>query len=57
MSKTRPEALRNSLLTNGHSPGKYRSFTVRNLPAWYDAFSVAPGQALYLAPAERIRIW
>ncbi|MGE0640599.1 MAG: M13 family metallopeptidase [Thermoanaerobaculia bacterium] len=56
-SKTRPEALRNSLLTNGHSPGKYRSFTVRNLAAWYDAFSVRPGQALYLAPAERIRIW
>jgi len=23
---------------------------VRNQDAWYDAFDVAPGQALYLAP-------
>ena len=31
--------------------------TVRNLDAWYDAFDVTPGQKLYLAPADRVRIW
>jgi putative endopeptidase len=30
---------------------------VRNLDAWYDAFDVKPGQALYLAPPERVRVW
>jgi predicted metalloendopeptidase len=25
--------------------------------AWYPAFDVKPGQSLYLAPAERVRVW
>jgi predicted metalloendopeptidase len=56
-SKFREPALRRLLLTNGHSPGFYRALTVRNLDPWYDAFSVRPGEKLYLAPAERVRIW
>jgi predicted metalloendopeptidase len=34
-----------------------RDAILRNVDAWYDAFDVRPGQALYLAPAERVRIW
>jgi predicted metalloendopeptidase len=30
---------------------------VRNLDAWYAAFLVKPGQALYLSPADRVKIW
>jgi len=30
---------------------------VRNLDAWYRLFGVKPGQALYLAPTERVRVW
>jgi putative endopeptidase len=56
-SKYREPALRNRLLTDGHSPGEYRASTVRNLDAWYTAFDVEPGQALYLAPADRVRVW
>ena len=56
-SKWREPALRRTLLTNGHSPGMYRALTVRNLDAWYDAFGVRPGDAQYLPPAERVRIW
>jgi putative endopeptidase len=56
-SKTREEALRQQLLGDGHSPGKYRAYTVRNLDAWYDAFGVEPGQALFLAPDARVRVW
>ena len=56
-AKWREPALRRTLLTNGHSPGMYRALTVRNLDAWYDAFGVKPGDALYLAPADRVHIW
>jgi predicted metalloendopeptidase len=30
---------------------------VRNIDAWYAAFDVEPGQALYLSPTARARIW
>ncbi len=56
-SKLRPQALRNSLMTNGHAPGEYRADTVRNIDEWYEAFDVKPGEKLYLAPGERVRAW
>jgi len=56
-SKQRPEALRNSLMTNGHAPGQYRADTVRNIDEWYAAFNVKLGEKLYLAPKERVRAW
>jgi predicted metalloendopeptidase len=55
--KTREPALRNPILTDGHAPAEYRASTVRNLDAWYPAFDVKPGQALYLAPGDRVRVW
>ncbi|MCW3836891.1 M13 family metallopeptidase [Sphingomonas canadensis] len=45
------------LLTDPHSPSQYRAWVVRNLDAWYDAFAPEPGQAMFLAPAQRVRIW
>ena len=56
-SKAREAALRRQILTDGHAPAEYRGDTVRNLDAWYEAFSPNPGQHLYLAPADRVRIW
>jgi len=55
--KSRPETLRQIVLTNGHAPEQFRALTVRNLDAWYPAFSVKPGQKLYLAPDKRVKIW
>jgi predicted metalloendopeptidase len=55
--KTRDPAMRNQILTDGHAPDKYRAFTVRNLDGWYPAFSVKPGEKLYLAEADRVRVW
>jgi predicted metalloendopeptidase len=55
--KAREPALRQQILTNAHAPAQYRADTVRNLDAWYTAFDVKPGQALYLAPKDRVRIW
>jgi len=56
-SKVRPAALRQQVLTDPHAPGEYRAATVRNIDAWYPAFSVKPGEKLYLAPNARVRIW
>jgi len=55
--KTRDAALRAQVISDGHSPGNFRAETVRNLDAWYDAFSPKPGEKLYLAPKDRVKIW
>ncbi len=55
--KTREALERQQILTDGHAPGRFRPFTVRNNDAWYATFGVKPGEALYLAPDQRIRIW
>jgi putative endopeptidase len=55
--KLREPALRQRIVTDGHAPAEYRADTVRNLDAWYAAFGVKPGQALYLPPAERAQVW
>jgi putative endopeptidase len=56
-TKMRDAALRQRIATGVHAPGQFRALTVRNLDAWYDAFGVEQGDALYLAPEERVRIW
>ena len=54
----RDQSLRNQAMSDPHSPGMYRvNGVVRNEDAWYEAFGVKPGDALYLPPAERVRIW
>jgi putative endopeptidase len=55
--KAREAALRRQIVTDGHAPAQYRAETVRNLPAWYAAFAVVPGDVLYLAPDQRVAIW
>jgi predicted metalloendopeptidase len=53
----RDAQLRRQVTTDGHAPAKWRTYTVRNLDAWYKAFDVQPGQQLYLAPQDRVRVW
>jgi predicted metalloendopeptidase len=50
-------ALRRQIISDTHSPGEYRSDTVRNVEAWYRAFDVTPNDKLYLKPEDRISIW
>ena len=56
-TKMREESLRRRIATDGHAPGQYRALTVRNIDAWYEAFDVQPGDELYLAPEQRVKIW
>jgi len=54
----REDALRSQLKNGPHSPVEYRANgIVRNFDAWYSAFDVKPGDALYLSPEERVKIW
>ena len=56
--KQREDAERQQVITNEHSPGKYRvNGVVRNVDAWYKAFNVQPGDKLYLPPEQRVHIW
>ena len=56
--KTREDAERQQILTDPHSPGKFRvNGIVPNIDAWYTAFNVKPGDAMYLPPEQRVHIW
>jgi predicted metalloendopeptidase len=50
-------ALRKQVKADTHSPGQYRSDTVRNVEAWYKAYDVTSGNKLYLKTEDRVGIW
>jgi putative endopeptidase len=57
-AKGRDEEVIRRLATDPHSPNEFRcNGVVSNVDEFYAAYDVAPGDALYLAPAERVRIW
>ena len=57
-NKYRDERLRQLIQEDPHAPGMYRANGgVRNVPKFYDAFDVKEGDALYLPPEERVKIW
>ena len=57
-TKVREDRQRQALLTDPHSPAKYRvNGVVRNFDPWYKAFNIQPTDALYLPPEKRVHIW
>ena len=57
-TKIRDERLRNQVMTDPHSPAKFRcNGVVRNMDEWYAAFNIQPTDALYLPPDQRVHIW
>ncbi|AMP99251.1 Peptidase M13 [Pedobacter cryoconitis] len=58
LNKSREQALRKQVGTDPHSPARFRvNGIVRNIPEFYTAFNVKPGDSLYLAPDKRVKIW
>ena len=58
MQKARDAEVIRLLAIDPHAPNEFRcNQIVRNLDEFYDAFGVGPGDALWLDPEERIRIW
>lgn len=57
-TKMRDSAIRTQTLSNEHTVAEFRVIgTTRNQDAWYDSFSVKPGDKYYLAPADRVHLW
>ena len=56
--KVTDAALRKQINTDPHSPGNYRvRGAVTGNPAFYQAFTVAPGDKMYLTDTTRAQIW
>lgn len=54
----RPEAMRNQILTNEHSPAKFRvNGVLGNLPQFHQAFNVKPGDKMYFPEDKRETMW
>jgi len=57
-SKSRDAALQEQVLTDPHSPTEYRTNgVVTNMPEFYNAFGVTPGDPLYKPADKRVQIW
>jgi putative endopeptidase len=56
--KVTDDYVKKQVVSDPHSPRQFRvNGVVRNIDAWYGSFDVKPGEKLYVAPAERVRIW
>lgn len=56
--KRREELARQILVTDPHSPARYRvNGVVPNIPEFYQAFGVEEGDEMYLPPEQRVKIW
>ena len=57
-TKQREESLRNQVKTDPHTPGRWRATEpLKNVDAFYEAFNIKEGDAMYVAPENRVRIW
>ena len=57
-TKFREAALRQQILSNPHSPGMYRAYVpLTNNDVFMRAWSVKPGDGMYRAPTDRVKIW
>lgn len=58
MINERPEATANQVRSNEHSPAKFRVIgPLSNMPAFYAAFAIKPGDAMWRADSVRVSIW
>ena len=56
--KVTDDDVRQQVVSDPHSPRRFRvNGPLRNIDAWYAAFDVKPGDRLYVAPEDRVRIW
>ena len=48
----------NRIVTDPHSPGEFRcNGPLTNMPAFYEAFNVKPGDNMYREPKQRVMVW
>lgn len=52
------KTLRNRVATDSHSPGEFRALgSLSNMNEFYEAFDVKEGDAMFIAPEKRVKIW
>jgi len=57
-TKQRDESLANQVKTDPHTPGRWRATEpLKNVDAFYEAFNITEGDAMFVAPENRVRIW
>ncbi len=57
-SKIVEKSMRNRVATDPHSPGEFRALgSLSNMNEFYQAFDVKEGDAMYIAPEKRVKIW
>jgi putative endopeptidase len=57
-NNARPEYLRQQVMTDPHSPGKFRVLgPLSNMPQFYTAFTVQPGDSMFIQESRRAKIW
>jgi putative endopeptidase len=57
-TKSRDEAIKSQVKTDPHSPGMYRAYVpIQNVDAFYEAFQIKEGDAMYVKPEKRVKIW
>ncbi len=55
---TRPEMVRQYLITDPHSPGQFRiNVPLSNMEEFYEAFGIKEGDKMYRSPKDRAKIW
>jgi putative endopeptidase len=58
MESDRPQSLRSQVLSDVHSPAKFRvNGPFSDVDAFYETFNVKPGNKMYLPDSARVRIW
>jgi putative endopeptidase len=58
MMQIRQEQLASQLMTDVHAPAQYRvNGPMPNVPEFYEAFNVKPGDKMYLADSLRVHLW
>jgi putative endopeptidase len=58
MMQEREESLRSNLLSDVHAPAKWRVLVpLSNVPEFYQAFGIKPGQSMWRPEADRVQIW
>jgi putative endopeptidase len=58
MMQERDERLRANLLSDVHAPAKWRVLgPLSNIPEFYQAFGIKPGQPMWRPESERVQIW
>lgn len=57
-NQSRPEYIRNQVLTDPHSPAEYRvKGTLMNMQPFFDAFTITEKDKMYRKPEDRAIIW